>query len=190
MSNMTAELLVKEVVSRRIKAGTPDERLVYDVIDGSDVKWTAWEKDLAEKAFYLKGKVGVAEVKVEQNGKYTNRTLVSIVGKDEGFGSATSNGGQTMTTATTGTFSTGGFNPGPATQADYRERTIFRQTAAKVAAGLSQNPNEFWANVQDLAQYFETGETPSGNNSPGYSSEPFGPSTDPFTPEKDDDLPF
>jgi len=42
-----------------------------------------------------------------------------------------------------------------------KDASINRQTAAKVSAQISTSASEFWANVLDLARYFDTGQTPS-----------------------------
>jgi hypothetical protein len=189
---MQAENVVKNVESRIIKEGKPEQRMIYDVVDPEGTKWTVWEKSLAEKAWNLKDQTSVWSVEVQQNGSYTNRTLHNIEpkvanGMTQAIGGGTfptssSVGNATITTTITPP-ATGSFAPQPATSKD---EAIHRQTAAKVAAALSATPAEFWANVQDLARYFDTGIVPGGDNSAGFTSTPL-PTEEPQT---DDDIPF
>jgi hypothetical protein len=59
-----------------------------------------------------------------------------------------------------------------------RDRSIYRQTAGKVAAEISKTPSEMWENIVLLARYFETGQVPP--NAQG------GGSNDQY----EDDIPF
>lgn len=65
-----------------------------------------------------------------------------------------------------------------------KDQAIHRQVAAKVAAKISTTSQEFWANVLDLAYYFDTGQTPS-RPSPQQYQNPMG-----APPPGDEDIPF
>lgn len=154
------QIVVADVEPRIIKQGTPDQRTIYDVVDQEGNKWTAWDKDTAEAAWHLKGQRAQAQVEVKQNGKYTNRTLITIgpsgasVPTPEIFPSAP-------------TFPPDPIAPNEASslipQTTDRDRNIWRQTATKVAASLAPATEvEFWANVLMLYSYYETGVIPNG----------------------------
>ncbi len=161
--SMMMEGIVKDVEVRKIKNGT---MTVYDVVDAEGVKWTAWEKELAERAYALKDQPALLEVDVEQKGKWTNRNLRGIEGKPvAGFTPALE-----AMSASLGTEKPPSLLDAKEALTEapsYRDRSIFRQTAAKVAAHLAEggsSPEEFWANTRDLAAYFESGVLPSGGD--------------------------
>jgi hypothetical protein len=53
--------------------------------------------------------------------------------------------------------------PTPTPANDSREKTIWRQTATKVAAHLSTDYEKFWTHVDELIAFYETGKKPSLN---------------------------
>lgn len=190
MAEMVAENTVKTVEPKLVKKGTPEQRTIYDVVDVSDVKWTVWERELAEKAFGLKGVTSLWKVDISQNGSYTNRTLKEIQAKAaNGFEPALN-----AMEASLGTLGTGmggsldggsldGFKAAVVDEPDFKDRTIWRQTATKVAAHLQAGTElEFWTNVDMLVKFYETGEKPG-------SVDPFGQAAQ-TAKNPDDDIPF
>lgn len=193
---MKMEAVVKGVEPRTVKEGTPDERTIYDVIDGDGVKWTAWEKPLAVLAWGLKDKRSVWTVEQKPSGKYTNRTLINIEERmGQAMGEALGNDFPESAKKTEPTFDQ------PGTTLTPKDSDIHRQTAAKcvawMAASQGMTPGEFWSNVSDLARYFDTGQFPGAKGTleddlAAISAMPpeVQAAMDPFQPAPDDDLPF
>lgn len=163
---MTMEAIVKDVEARSISNGT---KTIYDVVIQDDSKWTAWEKELAEQAWNLRGTLALLQVDVKQNGNFTNRTLKSIAAKvDAGFAPALSAMEQSIGRSFTEPYVDS--SPGPQIQFSEapqegsgtpKDTSIWRQVAAKVSAQLMpQDKAEFWDNVATLYRYFETGIIP------------------------------
>lgn len=65
-----------------------------------------------------------------------------------------------------------------------RDTSIHRQVAAKVAGHISQNSTEFWSNVEDLFNYFQTGISPLANKAAAQPQESYS------APVPQDDIPF
>lgn len=211
MGSMTMEGVVIEVELRKGNRKSDNQPYVcYDIIDQDNVKWVAWERELAERAFNLKGQAALWQVEIVQNGNYTNRTLRGIDAK-------TASGFEPALKAMEA--SIGGFNektafpepgqpvqiPGDPGVPRDTDRYIWRQCATKVAAQLGGTANEFWENSLALVNFYETGVSPAitldqliatgavqlGTNAPGATTS-FSPSTEPFPtqPPQDDDIPF
>lgn len=158
------EQVVQDVEVRKITV-QGQERTIYDVIDSTGTKWTAWEQPLAERAFAMKGQPAVWKVDVVQKNNFTNRTLKDI---------QSANGSGAPQTTTTPTFPSqpalpASFQPSTASTAfappapdtiTFKDRLIFRQTACKVAAQISTSQDEFRSNVAELVEFFTTGEWP------------------------------
>lgn len=200
------EAVVKTVEPRIIKEGTSEQRTIYDVIDLQDNKWTAWEKPVAEKAWGLKGVPALWLVEIKQKDSYTNRTLKGIEAKQsDGYGPALNTMESQLGSVDPRTFAP---LPGVSTgfpsetkaalvqEPTFKDRTIWRQAATKVAAALGAgSPLEFWSNVDDLIRFYETGEKPQsvqfilGSQERGADpADPVGAAM--FGSQSDDDIPF
>jgi len=192
VSKMQMQAQVVGVEPRIVKEGTPDQRTIYDVIDSNGIKWTAWERPLAERAFGLKDQNASWTVEQKQSGKYTNRTLVSIepIG-DKGMTNVIDSG--FPSTPNTSSNSTVTFDS-PGSTPNAERTSIHRQTAVKavaaLAAGGGMTPSEFWSNVQDIVRFFETGNTPGGNQPSGDADPGSLSSWGPFEEQTNDDIPF
>lgn len=212
MSKMKMQAIVKAVEPRIIKQGQPDQRTIYDVVDDSGQKWTAWDIDIAKQAHELKDKPSVwdVETKPSNNPKYgPNRTLLGIgpVGdaamntaidtfaSDFTFGgSGTSGNGSGTFTTTSPATSNVTFDP-PGSVLTAKDTSIHRQTAVKAVAVLAQNGGmsalDFWQNVEHIVRFFETGDTPMTVRPEPV--QPLGGDPGPiqdFPPATDDDIPF
>lgn len=178
------EATVQDVEMRKVtKRDGSGDMTLYDVVIADGSKWTAFEKELAERAYALKGTPALLEVSVEVKGQYTNRNLRQIQAKPtSGFTPALGameaqlgNGGGT-TTAPPSFFTEEAkpvFSPSPplVEEPSYKDRNIWRQTASKVSARISKTESEFWGNLDLLVRYYETGEKPfssSDSNPPPY----------------------
>jgi len=63
---------------------------------------------------------------------------------------------------------------GPLAAEERKNKSIHRQTAAKVAAMIADgNPQTFWSNVADLFTYFQTGTVPGTPTDEGFDDIPF-----------------
>lgn len=172
MGAMTMEATVIEVEFRKGNRKSDGQPYTcYDIVDQDGVKWVAWEKDLAERAFNLKGQPALWQVEIVQNGQYTNRTLKGIDAKiSSGFEPAlkameasigtfdprTHSPGATVTFDPQTAFSQIPGSPGVPRDTD---RYIWRQVATKVAATLGGTASEFWDNVEALVCFYETGQS-------------------------------
>jgi hypothetical protein len=181
MSQMQMEAVVKAVEPRDITVQGV-ARKVYDVVDQTGTKYTAWERELAERAYALKDQSSVWKVKVEQKGQYTNRNLVDIAAKlgggmDAALGAGSSGFPETVKPVT--------FDQ-PGSVITPKDTFIHRQVSVKAVAVLAgaggMTPDEFWANVQAVTNYIETGQTPMGGNAEQTFAAEF--------PQADDDIPF
>lgn len=160
---MTMEAIVKDVEARKIKNNT---ETIYDIVIQDGTKWTAWTRELAERAYGLKDTLALLEVEVKQNGNFTNRTLKSIAAKvDAGFAPALSAMEQSIGRTFTEAYIDS--SPGPQFTEAPREGSgtekdisIWRQVAGKVAGQISTDRTEFWENVEQLYNYFSTGIIP------------------------------
>lgn len=200
MSNiMQLQETVKEIEPRRVTVqGT--ERTIYDVITSDGTKWTAWERELAERAYNLKDKPALLKVEVKQNGQYTNRSLKDIMPAGdalmgatlETFGGQATSGSSGVTVTTSGT----GFDQNMNKKETQKSEEIHRQTAAKVVGNMAaqggMTPQEFWSNIIDLARYFDTGAIPGSTPEalPGAQEQFTAQDESGRPPHTDDDIPF
>lgn len=158
------------------KNGSPPFDL-FEIEDGTGVKWTTKKKDLALTAHALVGRSVLITGDVKQNGNYTNYYLTAIkeATRDELIASAT--GTRTLENTT--------FLDPPTRAAvadNEREEKIFRQVATKVAATMSDTSDDFWTNVRVLLDFYRTG------NFPEYATAGASYGHDTYTSSTDDDI--
>lgn len=185
---MQMDAVVQAVEPRKVTAQGV-ERTVYDIVDGSGTKWTAWERPLAEEAFALRGVPAVWEVEQKPNTRrpeFPYRNIKGIVAKSSSsMDQALSSGFPEIVKSEPGGFDQPGGTLTP------KDEQIHRQTAVKAVAVLAgaggMTPDEFWSNVRTIAHYFDTGEAP-GSFTESVAKEQ---GTATFTgPQPDDDIPF
>lgn len=174
------------IVNRRDGSGS---FTLYELFDHEGTAWVV-KQDVYEQWAGAIGQTVDMIVRVEQNGQWTNRYADLIQLSQAGAQVPASNAVQQAfqaaqaaqrvqptvpQTPNTLTAQQGAalLASGQATQIQdvsvfptRKDDAIFRQTAAKVAATISDDPAQFWANVQDLAHYFATGQTPSASMAP------------------------
>lgn len=142
---------IKEVTRRTVtpKNGNPPF-LLYEIEDSNGTKWTTKKDDLALTAHALVGKSATIEGSIVENGRFKNYYLNGIW---------ESNGVPAPETAIVPTVipdSTPSFRD----TTDDKDISIWRQVATKVAAQMSEGPDEFWKNVEILMTFYATGQHP------------------------------
>lgn len=126
------------------------------------------KREIAELAHAKQGQNVTIGYYTKENNGYTNYILTSV-----GGGAAQGGGIPSADASQAGI-------PAQAQESPSETReSIHRQVAAKVAAQLSQTPQEFWGNVTDLKRFFDTGEVPGAQAAGGSAAAPI-----------DDDIPF
>src|SRR5262245_58010874 len=167
---------------------------VFEVFDHENTAWRVKE-DVYNVARYLIGQTVAMVTRTEQNGQWTNRfaDIIEAVGGPplsipqpapqqtapaqalQQAQAAQVAAGRTVPAYSPGsptlTAPPNPSMPQPApinTFPTPKDRSIDRQTAAKVAALISgDNPQTFWQNCRDLAYYFDTGVMPQQIVNPG-----------------------
>lgn len=132
-------------------------------------QWHRAKKDLWDSAQMLRGQTVFAETRTEQRGEWTNYFVDSLVPSSPATQQAVP--------------ATAGYPPeqqlplqtqqAPAPVAPpgptQKDRTIWRQTATKVAAQMldpGDSQVDFWANVDMLTWFYESGERPGQRDEP------------------------
>lgn len=191
------EGVVKDVEFRKITRKADGQVFdVYDIVLQDDVKWTCWDRDVAERAYNAKGVPATFKVEISQKGEHTNRTFKGIDVKPTatGFGPTL----ETLSNQVAKSFTQATAQPVQQTATE-KDVSIWRQCATKVAATLAATPDEFWGNVEQLVAYYETGIIPRSGQlpqgDPGPSTHvpdggPEDPSLSPAYVQADDDIPF
>jgi hypothetical protein len=135
---------------------------LYEIFDNQGGKWVV-RQDVYNHALPLIGQLVTAVCRVEQNGQYTNFFIDSV---------DPAGGGPTYVPAQQAQTAQAQYAPTPqqtqqipvqpmmAQTERERQQSIHRQTAGKVAAGISSTADEFWSNVQAIFHWFETGQIP------------------------------
>ncbi len=158
-SDVTARVV--EVVSRSVKNGT---MTIWDITTEDGTKWSTFKADMGQAALELKGQVADLKVTIEKKDDgYTNYYLNNIRPNPA---SAQTPAGQMAAQAAHAQIevpvvSFDQYKSGEEEKEKRRNQSIHRQTAAKVAAELSKDEDEFWTNVQHLVHFFGTGNVPS-----------------------------
>lgn len=169
------------------------EKNVWAVLTQDGTKWETWKNDLGNQAMALKGQLADLKVEISQNGDFTNYNLIQIrpaAGPAVATAAAEAQAAQPALPV-----SYEQYKSNDQEKEDRKNLSIHRQVAAKVAAQLSSDMTEFWANVNALVTYFGTGLNPltteatvTSHGDPGPSE----PSWEQQTTEnsQDDDIPF
>lgn len=168
--------------------------MLYEVTTENGMKATTSKRELAEQAFDLKGKPAVLVVKDIQKGEYTNHYLQSVY-PNPGLKSLQEASQQALGASENFKVPTTMYEPAlpspalpqasrdiPIEEPTQKNTFIWRQTAAKVSAQISDTSDEFWSNLDSLVTYFETGNKPKDQLA---GVAPEGASDAP-----DDDIPF
>jgi hypothetical protein len=163
---------------------------VFEIFDDQGNTWRARE-DLYNRATHWFGQRVVATTRTEQRGNFTNL----YVDQMEPAGAQPvqqpiqqAQQAQTVPPqqVNTPTVATGVGQPTVSEWQRQTQRSIHRQTAAKVAAKMSETPAEFWENARLIYQWFELDRIPTEAE---VSSVPTGPGRqnvqayEPFTPD-------
>ena len=156
---MTPTLMVVEDIRTRTANSARGPFEIYEIqLQG---QWHRAKKDLFDSAQMLRGQTVFAETRNEQRGEWTNYFLDSLVpsspATQQPYPAQAGYPQQTPVTPQ-------GPPVAPAAPVpSEKDRTIWRQTAAKVAAQMldpGDSQQDFWANVDMLVWFFESGERP------------------------------
>jgi hypothetical protein len=142
---------------------------MYDVFTAEQQPaFATTKREIAESAFDLINKVAELHYTVRQNGNYTNFYVNQILPPPLNAAQTAQRAQEAspllaqaagLPQAPVAAQGQREIPQGPPYPTD-RDRSIFRQTAAKVAATLPVTDGlTFWENVEKLAAYFETGQT-------------------------------
>jgi hypothetical protein len=158
MTDQWVEAVASTVTNKTLSRKSDGRQFVLYEVETDMGKFSTTKRDLAADAHRLVGKPGRFLVKTEQRGDFTNYYLEAV---EEGTREATSSFPVQMPKPPEAQSTSAALSPpdmsGEPTQKDI---FIFRQTAGKVAAQISETADEFWSNIEDIANYFITGEKP------------------------------
>lgn len=134
----------------------------YDVHTSDSGTWTTSLKKVAQEAFELKGQIVQINTKTDTQGMYENNWLQGVMPADGDFidfdTPATPEARQHIPQQQQQQRAQ---LPEPPPEKDYQAHPVLlRRDAAKVSAQISDTANEFWANLDDLVSYFESGGKP------------------------------
>lgn len=187
------ESTIRDVVMKGIttKQVGQDNKTIWE-IETAGPKVTTFLAGLGNKAqaLYEQGTVVDMVVSIVQNGKYTNYYLEKIQpSQNQAKADQVQQSLEKARATQEVTFEQ--FSAGE------REKqvSIHRQVAAKVAGAISTEVADFWANVDAIFHYFQTGKNPWANaetpQAVGVSSHtPVGAFDDAEPPSEEDDIPF
>lgn len=204
MSDSVIQGVVSHIDSKPITSKKTGKAMtIYEIYLTDQSRWSTVNTETANAAKSLVGQHATLHVRIEQNGDFVNQYLQGIgpsnggtvpVQTDQLVGSHVPQP-QTIaappamiTTQTPNILPQSVATPTPDWAMEQQERkneAIHRQTATKVAAWLAKpdsTPQEFWANVDDLIQFYTSGIKPNLQaNANGFQGVPAG---------VDDDIPF
>jgi len=183
------------IVNKRDGSGS------FTLFELFDHEGTAWvvKQDVYNVAQNWIGQPVQMTVRVEQNGQWTNR-FADIVQLAQGQPMQQQGPMQSSAMQAVGAAQSAQAQAGRAVQPQQqnyqpepwptqKDRSIHRQTAAKVAAALQPtSASEFWSNVQDLAAYFDSGAVP--DQQPQYAGAAMGNDYGSYQHGDDDAPPF
>lgn len=155
--------VVRGTDRRMVKDGT---LAIYDVFTEDGTQWSTFKADLYNLARQLDGQLADWKGAIEQRDNFTNRTLLNIRAHPTDGTTATppSQGRQAAEQAQQAQqakqIDYDQFKAAQSEQELRKQESIHRQTAGKVAAAVSRDAQEFWANIQDIKVYFDSGVVP------------------------------
>lgn len=154
---------VQSVTSRVVNKKAGGTTTIYEVIDSAGNKWATFKNTIANEANRLINQAVQIQGRIEQNGSYQNYYLDDIrelptssrPQTQERFVEQARQAQPPQQSAPIGRQQ----EQGPTEPTD-RDWAIMRQTAGKVSASISENPKDFWANLDSLLTYFAYGLKP------------------------------
>jgi len=183
----TFTVTVDDVKSREVRTRDGRESKVFQIYDDKGHRWETWKKQLANEAYRLIGQPAVITGRIEENGEYTNYRLDDIQAANGATYDAPYPDRQPAERARAA-------QPQEQRrewQPDGKDLNIERQVAIKVSAwlvGPNGNPNDFWANLNDLMGYMSYGTIP--NEYGGAKEQPRQQQQERFIPEEFDPGPM
>jgi len=153
-------LTPQSVESRDVNKRDGTRFTIYDVAMSDGITYGTTKRQIAESAFELIGTPAEVRYSVKVNGDFTNYYL-------NGITMASGDASAALQRAQDAQPQGGTANsiPQAGERLTERDKSIHRQTAAKVAAKLHVaspgSATDFWDNCRKLSEYFDTGEFPS-----------------------------
>lgn len=147
--------LVQNVDTKLVKNGT---MTIWEVAT-PEGKFSTTKPEYGNAARELIGKVADMKVSIQQNGQYTNRYLNAIRLSRQSVDTPVGQAALRAQEAQQVTYEQ--YRSGEAEKDSQRTESIHRQCAAKVAAAMSTDAVEFWANVDAVFTFFQTGNYPT-----------------------------
>ena len=157
---MQIQTILTNAAPRVVQPRNGNPFTLFELFDAQGRTWVA-KQDVFNIAQGMIGHPVEIVGREEQKGQYLNRyaDLVQLAGAGGGAMQSVLQAQQSATAA--------GRVQQPQVQVPGfptdKDRCINRQTAGKVAAAISTTADEFWANIQDIANYFDTGQIPMRN---------------------------
>lgn len=180
---------------------------LWEAVTPDGTKWVTFKAGLGNKASALAGQIVDIEGTIEQkeDSNFVNYYLNKIQASNGGVAEAAAKAAGAAAGATEVTyeqFAQGQRDQNAATEKAQKQKelSIHRQVATKVSAVLvsaNDTPGDFWANVEDLVAFYQTGMVPTAYASgtpmtvTSHSNElpKPNPQNDQFL-HTDDDIPF
>jgi hypothetical protein len=169
----TVDTTVVSVTTQQLNRksdGRPFTKWVVLTSDGTE--WQTFDANLGNRALALQGYQALLQVKIWKSGDFTNYDLTAIrpsASTPAGLAAPTNPQAVPVLEAANQAMQAQGKAP-EVSYTDYKDLaagqeerkniSIHRQVAAKVAAWLNTEDEEFWMNVNDLFTYFQTGVYP------------------------------
>lgn len=155
---MQIQTVLVGAAPRQVTPRNGNPFILYELFAADGTTWVT-RQDVFNVAQGMVGQMVEIVGRVEQKGNFTNHyaDIVQLAGQTLAQPVQAQN---PALQAQQAAVAQGRVVHQPKWQPTENDRTIYRQTAGKVAAELSTTADEFWANVVEIARYFETGATP------------------------------
>lgn len=165
--------LIDRVDQRTITKRDGTNAMIYEVyVVGFDQPLSTFKRTIAESAHSLVGQPAEIHYQAKRNGEFTNYYLNQILPPPSNPVERAQRAAEAppLLSQAAGLSQPSQPSQGlttPSSGINDKDRSIHRQTAAKVAATLfAAQPSDaptFWENVQRLTEYFDTGQIPGQN---------------------------
>lgn len=164
---MQVETTILGVTQKEITKKDGGKMVLFEVDTSDGTTWTTGKNELALDANNRVGQQAIIDGTIKENGKFKNYYLNSITDSPNSVTAPSVNSPSPTTTPVFPTTASAGnstitWNIPSAGAWTAKDQSIWRQTATKVAAHISDgDPQTFWQNVDELVKYYETGEKPA-----------------------------
>lgn len=157
------ETTVQSVTQRVITTRDGRNSTIYDIVDGSNRKWSTFKQPLANEANRLIGQQVELTGRIETNDRGYENNYLDDVRLGTGAQQRANPAEQAMRTQPAPEAPRQAIPeqaPPASAGPTLKDVAIARQVAAKVSAGISTDAVSFWANLDPLVTYFLFGLKP------------------------------